>query len=368
MNILICPDKYKGTLTALEAATALAAGVRRALPSARVALCPIADGGEGTVESLCSADGRIVRCPASDALGRPIDSFFGKLPDGTAVIELAVASGLSLIPEAERSPLHSGTFGTGQLLVEAIRGGAKRLLIGLGGSATNDAGAGIAQAFGYRFLDADSREVNPVPANFDRVMRILPPNSPPKIPSVVILSDVTNPLTGPTGATRVFGIQKGIPSDLVESIDRSLFRFSELAGALTGRNFRDHPGAGAAGGAGFGLMTFLGAEMRSGFEYVAEAIGLERKIREADLVITGEGSLDAQSASGKGPWRVAQLAQKWERKVVCVPGIASDSEEVLSRFDRVIPLVGNGVTAEQAKREAARVLESRIFDFLLRNR
>jgi glycerate kinase len=308
-RFLIAPDKFRGSLSAAEAAAAIADGIRRALPDAAVDLCPIADGGEGFMEALAAElRGRWVGCPAVDALGREIDSryFLAETAEGpVAVLEMAETAGLWRLGKDERVPRLAGTRGTGMQIAHAAGGPPlARIVLGLGGSATNDGGAGMAAALGLEFLGDDGYPLDPIPWNLPRLARV-DGSRRIALPEIVAACDVKNPLLGAQGATAVFSRQKGATAEDSLFLEAALARLVAVTG---GEAFAAEPGAGAAGGLGFGLRHFAGARLVPGFELLAGLLGLEERIRRADLVVTGEGSLDPQSLAGKGPVALARLA------------------------------------------------------------
>jgi glycerate kinase len=315
-RVLIAPDKFKGTLSALEAADATARGWRRGDPSATLQVVPVADGGEGTMDALVAAlDGSAIAHRATGPLGEPVDAAFGLVhaTDGLlGVVEMARASGLALVPQDRRDPTRTTTRGTGELILAACRRGAERVLVCVGGSATNDAGAGMAQALGFRLLDADGANVGSGGGELLRLDRIDATGVDPAIRTVRFEAavDVDNPLTGPAGASAVYGPQKGAGPADVDLLDRALARFALVVRRDLGMDVDGVPGAGAAGGMGAGLIAFLGARLRPGVDVVIDAIGLEDRIRAADLVVTGEGSFDAQSLRGKAPAGVLRAAAR----------------------------------------------------------
>ena len=326
MRIVVCPDSFKGSLSAVEAADAIVRGIRIGVADAGVEVVsiPLADGGEGTVEALVRATGGCIRrVRVRDPLGREIDSFYGVLGDGrTAVVETAAASGLTLLAESERNPLATCTFGTGELIRAAAESGVERLIIGLGGSATNDAGAGAMTALGARFLDANGRDLPPgggALVNLDRIE--LSAFEFPKDRVVVeVACDVNNPLVGPTGASVVFGPQKGASGEMVDRLDAGLARWAEVVKRDLGKDVAGLPGAGAAGGLGAALAAFLDAELRSGIDIVLEAVGFDEHLKGADLVITGEGRIDEQTRFGKAVGGVLRHASAAGVPVVAVAG------------------------------------------------
>lgn len=324
MRIVIAPDSFKGSLTARQAAEAMAAGARRVFPDAELILVPMADGGEGTVQSLLDALGGDRRTvTVEDPLGRPVEASFGLLGEGdTAVLEMAAASGLTLIPEELRDPLRASTYGTGQLIRAALDAGARRILIGIGGSATNDGGAGMAEALGYRFLDAAGERLPRGGAALARLARIDADGVDPRLERTkfVTACDVTNPLLGPNGASAVYGPQKGATPEMVAMLDEALACLAQRLEEDLGVSVRDLPGAGAAGGLGAGLVAFCRAELRRGVEMVIDAVGLRGLVARADLVLTGEGRLDGQTVHGKTPHGVAGVAKEAGLPVLAVGG------------------------------------------------
>lgn len=338
MRIVIAPDSFKESLAAAAVAAALAAGIRQALPDADLDLIPMADGGEGTVDALVAATGgRHHRCVVVGPLGRPVTACFGLLGDGaTAVIEMAQASGLPLVPPGQRDPAATTTYGTGELIAAALAKGARRVIVGVGGSATHDGGSGMLQALGMRFLNGRGRAL-PGYMNGRALpgVRGLDPGGLPELlrgVSVVAACDVDNPLCGPRGAAAVFGPQKGATPEQIGSLDAAVGDFYCLAarlGITTGASVADRPGAGAAGGMGAALLGFLGADLRPGVELVMEAVGFERRLAGADFVITGEGRLDGQTLNGKAPAGVARLARRCGVPVIAIGGSLGDEDALL---------------------------------------
>ena len=378
MRILIAPDKFKGVLTAREAAENIAQGLRDALPDAKIEMVPMADGGEGTAEVICNAHGGSwLQCKAHDPLGREIDARYGWISDNKlAVMEMSEAAGMRRLPESERDPVRANTFGVGEMILDASDRGAKEIIIGLGGSATNDGGFGMARALGFRFL-AGTKELTEtvselvklteillpersvgalVPSAQPRNRRLTQPPLQPEVPKITAAVDVRNPLFGKNGATRVFGPQKGATEDELDILERALTRLAEVIAEEFGFDYRDQPGTGAAGGLGFGLMSFCSAKIRSGFDVVAEAVGLESKMKDADLVITGEGSLDRQTLEGKTPAGVARLARRLGKPVFAVVGRAINDREVREVFDAVYENTRPGMSQEENMKRAAELL------------
>jgi glycerate kinase len=332
-KIVIAPDSFKECLAAEAVAAAMAAGVRAAAPDAEVVCVPMADGGEGTVRALVAATGGTLhRATVTGPLGEPVEAEFGVLGDGrTAVIEMAAASGLPLAPPARRDPTRTTTYGTGELIRAALDLGARRLLLGIGGSATVDGGAGMAQALGVRLLDAAGQPIGWGGGDLERLAHADLLARDPRLAGVAVevACDVTNPLVGPHGAARVYGPQKGATPDSVERLEANLAHLADVIERDLGVRVRDLPGAGAAGGLGAGLVAFLGATLRRGVELVIEAVGLEAKLRGADLVLTGEGRLDRQTAFGKVPVGVARLAAAKGIPVVAIAGALGEGSEAV---------------------------------------
>lgn len=321
---LCAPDSFKESLTAMEAARAMAQGIENADHDAEVRCLPMADGGEGTARALVDATGGSMRAvPVHDPLGRPVEGHFGLLADGTtAVVETAEASGLALLEAKERNPLIASSYGTGELMLAAVRSGAKRIIVGLGGSATNDAGAGLLQALGVRLLDKNGNDLAHGGAALANLTTIDISTMDPALKNVAITAacDVTNPLTGPTGASAVFGPQKGASKDDVATLDVALAHFAQVIDSQLGVAVNDVPGAGAAGGIGAALKGFLNAEFRPGIAIVIEQSGLDAAAQWADVVFTGEGSIDFQTKFGKTPAGVAETAKRHGKPVIAVAG------------------------------------------------
>ncbi|WP_139489505.1 glycerate kinase [Brevibacillus dissolubilis] len=324
MKIIIAPDSFKGSLSARQLCEAIEIGIHNVEPDAEVISIPLADGGEGTVESLVMATGgQLHQTVVQNPLGNLVQAHFGVLDDGvTAVIEMAQASGLPLISAQDRNPLITTTYGTGQLIRHALDLGFRRFIVGIGGSATNDGGAGMLQALGVRLADSSGNELPRGGQALNRLARIDSSGMDPRVheSTFVIASDVTNPLCGPNGASAVFGPQKGATPFMVSVLDKALSRYADVIAQTTGTNIIDVPGAGAAGGMGAALLAFLGAQMCSGIQLVLEAVRFSEKIQGADLLITGEGKLDAQTLSGKTIAGVASLAKEHGVPVVALCG------------------------------------------------
>jgi glycerate 2-kinase len=363
MRVVIAPDKFKGSLSAADAAAAMARGVTRACPGASIDQVPMADGGEGTVDALVAATAGSAReAVVTGPLGTPVRAKFGLSGDGrTAVIEMAAASGLVLVPNAKRNPLITTTRGTGELMLAAIAAGAKDLIVGIGGSATNDGGAGLGQALGFRLLDADGRELKPGGGDLQRLSRIDSSRRRPELNTieVAVACDVTNPLCGPTGASAVYGPQKGADATMVETLDHNLAHFASVVERDLGVAIKDLPGSGAAGGLGGGLVAFAAGKLAPGIELVIKAVDLESRLAHTDLCLTGEGSIDGQSAFGKTAVGVARLARSLHCPVLALAGsIGPGATAVLDQgIDAYFSICPGPIELEEAVSHAAELLE-----------
>ena len=361
MRIVVAPNAFKGSLSAPEAAAAMEDGIRTVMPSAEVVLVPIADGGDGTVEALvAAASGSLRRRRVRGPLGEPIDAEYGLIDDGaTAVIEMARAAGLALTPVERRDPAVATTFGVGQLLQDAADAGVRTFIVGIGGSATNDGGAGMAQALGYHLLDERGLELLPGGLALERLDRIHVGgvHSDWGALEVKVATDVSNPLTGPTGASAIYGPQKGASPALVAKLDRALTRLAAIIRRDLGVEVESLPGAGAAGGLGAGLVAFASARLLPGAEMIMEALNLDQRLKGADLVITGEGRLDSQTARfGKGPASVARHARGMGLPVIGIGGQLADESELRELFDAVEAATPAGMDLERALRQARPLL------------
>lgn len=358
MRILIAVDKFKGGAESAVIADSIRKGLSKGGGGLIFDICPLADGGEGTTEALVRAKGGdYLEFPTVNALGDPISARIGLLERGElGVIEMSAASGLAILRQESRNPMISSTLGTGILMKSAVQKGCKRLLMGIGGSATNDGGLGVAVALGFRFKGPDGFFV-PDLRNLLLATELLPPPEPWRI-EVRVACDVDNPLLGPRGATRIYGPQKGVKD--FAWFEERLERLADLAETLTGRKLRETPGAGAAGGLGFGLMAFAGARLESGFELIAACTDLERRVREADVVITGEGRLDEQTLSGKGPSGVARMARAAGRRVVAVAGSVADAPAVRAAFDATVAVKPPEMGLAEAMRRTTELVETAV--------
>ena len=358
MKIILAPDSFKGNLTALQVANALEEGIKRALPAAHCVKAPMADGGEGTVQSLVDATGgKFIRKRVTGPAGKPVTARYGLLADGaTAVIEMAEASGLPLVSGKDKNPLHTTTFGTGELMLDAAGRGAREIILGIGGSATNDGGVGMAQALGVRFLDRQGDEIRTPGAggmlgDIDRIDNAaLAPLI--KKTRIIVACDVNNPLCGPRGAAHVFAPQKGATAAMVKVLDANLRHLGRIIKRDLDRDVADLEGAGAAGGLGAGLVAFVGARMQRGIDIVLEAARIKTHLKGADLVITGEGCVDFQTIAGKTPVGVARAARQQGVPVVAVGGsIADDANGV---FAHGIDGLESACARDMSRQEAIR--------------
>ncbi len=367
MNVVIAPDSFKGSMSSREAAERIRAGLARVFPAWEMMAVPMADGGEGTVEAILAViGGRRMRGQVKDPLGESIEAEWGYCEKrGLAVIETAAASGLALLKEPD--PARASTYGTGQLLKQALDHGVREVVIGLGGSATVDAGTGFFAALGVRFFDCEGREMDPAGGNLGKIDHIDGSELDPRLQKVriTIASDVTHPLLGPEGAIHVFGPQKGIQPEELARFEGGMSRFAEHLVRVTGRDHRWTPGSGAAGGFGFSLLSLLNVEWRSGLEWIADQGRLEERIRQADLVITGEGRMDRQSLYGKVPVGIARIAARHEVPVVAftgqIQGDLTEAEE--TGIAVILPITESPISLEDAMRQGPALLESAAFRF-----
>lgn len=362
MKILIAPDSFKGCATAKEVAEALSEGIKTGFPEACCQLVPMADGGEGTVQSLVDATGgKLLEHEVSDPLGRSIIACYGILGDGeTAVIEMASASGLPLIDDNERNPMVATTFGTGELIKAGLDAGCQKFIVGIGGSATNDGGVGMAKALGVRFLDENDDDIGSGGGALSKLRNIDVSQAliQGQDLDVVVACDVDNPLCGERGASAVYGPQKGATPEMVADLDANLEQFAAVVKRDLGKNVKDVSGAGAAGGLGAGLMAFLDASLRSGVDIVMDAVKLDESVRNADVVVTGEGAMDFQTAFNKAPIGVARCAKKHGLPVIAVAGtVSADAYNVYDHgIDVVLSIVVRPMELADALRDASQLI------------
>jgi len=363
VKIVIAPDSFKESLSALAVAAAIEAGMREIFPDADFLKLPVADGGEGTVQALIDATGgRRVAARVTGPLGTQVDAFYGLTGDGDAVIEMAAASGLELVAPPARDPRTATSRGTGELILHALDRGSRRFVLGVGGSATNDGGAGMLQALGVRLLDSEGVEIGPGGAALARLARIGLAGLDPRIADSAfdIACDVSNPLTGPRGASAIFGPQKGATPAMVAQLDASLAHYADIVAAASGSDQRELAGAGAGGGIALAMVVFLQGRLRPGIEIVTEAVRLDEAVRGADLVVTGEGRIDGQTVNGKTPMGVARVAAIHGVPVIAIGGgLAPDAGAVHAHgIDAVFAAVSRPCTVAEALADAAQNLRT----------
>ncbi len=345
MKIVIAPDSFKESLTALEVAEAIETGFRKIFPQADYVKVPMADGGEGTVQSLADAlRGRLVEAEVTAPLGNKTKACFAVSGDGqTAVIEMAAASGLHLVPPERRNPLKTTSFGTGELIKAALDLGVRNVILGIGGSATNDGGAGMLQALGVQLLDQNGVQLGFGGENLAHLHRVDLSLLDSRLLQTrfQVACDVDNPLCGEKGASAIFGPQKGATPEMVRQLDQALYHFSQIVERDLAMNIRDHAGAGAEGGMGGGLMNLPNTQLKAGVQIVVETVRLAEQLKDADLVITGEGRMDSQSAHGKTPIGVAKTAKRFDKPVIAIVGCLREDYEVVYEqgIDAVFPIL-----------------------------
>ena len=368
MKIVIAPDSFKDSLSAEKVADAIAAGLAEVLPHAHLVKCPMADGGEGTVEAIVAAgNGQLRRNQVQGPLGEPAEAHWGWLPDShTAIIEMAEASGLQLVAPAQRDACISSTYGTGELIRAALDAGARRVILAIGGSATNDAGAGALQALGLGLFDDQGNSLARGGLALAGVVRIDLTGLDPRLTEVrfEIAADVNNPLCGEHGASAIFGPQKGASAEQVRLLDQALGHFADHCAQVLPKDVRDEPGSGAAGGLGFAAKAFFGAQFRPGVEVVAELVGLAEAVKDADLVITGEGRFDAQTLRGKTPFGVARIAQANGVPVVVLAGTLGEGYQALYEhgINAAFAIASGPMTLQDACDRAGQLLTDRARD------
>lgn len=358
MKIVIAMDSFKGSMTSMEAGKAAEEGILKVMPDAQVIVKPLADGGEGTMNALADGlGGEIISAQVGDPLGRRIVANYAEVTtengQKTAVIEMAQAAGLTLLAESERNPYKTTTYGVGELINHAIERGCRDFLIGIGGSATNDGGMGMLRALGYRFLDSKEQEISTA-ENLRNITRICDCNARKELKECTfqIACDVTNPLCGENGATYVYGLQKGLAEGNLEAVDKAMASYADAVTQFTGKDDRNVPGAGAAGGMGFAFVSFFDAKLLPGAELVMQATGLEKSLQGADFFLTGEGRIDAQTAMGKAPMAAAQKAKHINPKcrTIAFAGQVMPGAEncVGNGMDEIHAITPEGMAEEQA--------------------
>ncbi|MBS7525473.1 glycerate kinase [Fusibacter paucivorans] len=357
-QIVVASDSYKGSLSTIQVANAIARGIRRVYPDALIKSFPVADGGEGTLDSILSAGGgERITVPVHDPLGRIVQADYGILKAGTAMIEMATASGLTRLSQDERNPMIATTYGTGELMMDALSRGCREFYIGIGGSATNDGGAGMAQALGVRCLDVNGNELPQGGAALKRLHRIDLSGIDPRIAEsrFTVLSDVDNPLCGTRGASVVYGPQKGATKAMTFELDRALHQFGKIITRDLGIDVAEKAGAGAAGGLGAGLMAFCGAALMQGVSAVLSLLDIEQAMKSCHLVITGEGQMDYQTAFGKAPVGIAKVAKQFQRPVVAIVGGLGEGYKKVFEcgIDAVFSIVDKPMTLDEAMLNSA---------------
>lgn len=354
MKVVAAIDSLKGSLTSLEAGEAIQEGILRAISDAEVIVRPLADGGEGTVEALTRGmNGRYEKITVTDPLGRPTDAVYGILEDShTAIIEMSAAAGITLIDAKDRNPMNTTTYGVGEMIKDAIGKGCRHFFIGIGGSATNDGGIGMLQALGYGMLDTEGKQVSLGAKGLAELVSITDEDVLPELKKCTfqIACDVKNPLCGEKGCSAVFGPQKGATPDMITQMDSWLGKYALLTANRYKKADSQYPGTGAAGGMGFAFLSYMNAELRSGVQIVLEETKLEEYVKDADIVVTGEGCLDGQSVMGKAPIGVAALAKKHHKKVIAFAGCVTEDAKVCNQngIDAFFPILRNVVTREEA--------------------
>lgn len=361
MRIVIASNPFKGSLSGIEVSDRIAAGFRAGLGRVTIDKAPIGDGGDGTLDAVASSvKAERVFKTVPNPLGRRIKADYLLIDGARAVVEMARASGLALLKPEERDPMKASTFGTGLLIGDALERGARRFIIGIGGSATNEGGTGIAAALGYRFLDKNGKKIEICGGELKRIARIDAGNLNfhAREASFLVASDVTNPLLGPEGASAVYSPQKGASPAQAAKLEEGMTHLAGIVERDLGKYLRETPGAGAAGGTGYGLMVFLDAELRPGIDLMIDITGLDRRVKAADLVVTGEGRMDSQSAHGKAPFGLLRLAKKHGKPIVAFCGGVED-EDALHRagFTAVFPIVNRPMSLEEAVRDGGELLE-----------
>jgi len=354
MKIVIAIDSFKGSLTSIEAGRAISQGICRVIPDAEIFVRPIADGGEGTVEALVSGmAGKYIQISVTGPLGRPIECSYGILDEKkTAIIEMSSAAGITLVPQQDRNPLYTTTYGVGEIIRDAIKRGCRHFIVGIGGSATNDGGIGMLQALGYGFLDKNGDQVSFGAIGLKDLVAITDTNVIPELKECTfrIACDVTNPLCGMQGCSAVYGPQKGATESMIEEMDQWMRNYAALAANSFQNADAHYPGTGAAGGMGFAFLTFTEAVLESGIKIILDETCLEDYIKDADIVVTGEGRMDGQTIMGKAPVGVAEIAKKYNKLVIAFSGCVTEEASLCNEagIDAFFPIMRSVVTLEEA--------------------
>jgi len=354
MKVVVAIDSFKGSLSSITAGNAVKAGILLAHPNADVVVKPLADGGEGTTDALIEGlGGERIRVTVTGPLGQPVSAYYGYLKEtDTAIIEMASAAGITLISEADRDPFAATTYGVGEMIKDAIEKGCRNFIIGIGGSATNDGGIGMLKALGYIFLDQNGNDVGEGGQALIKIATICSANVYNKLAECrfQVACDVTNPLCGPNGATCIYGPQKGVTEETRDVLDEGMAHYAEVTGRMTGSDHQSTAGSGAAGGLGFAFLSYLNAELTPGIELILNAVGLEKELADADVVVTGEGRLDHQTAMGKAPVGVARLAQKYNARVLAFAGSVTPDARACNQagIDAFFPIIRGVCTLAEA--------------------
>lgn len=358
MKAVIAIDSFKGSLTSMEAGLAVQEGILAAKPGAKIVIKPLADGGEGTTDALIQGlGGERIELTVTGPMGKPVTAYYGLLRNETgsprlAVMEMATASGITLVTEEEKNPLLASTYGVGEMILDAMGRGCRNFIVGIGGSATNDGGIGMLQALGFRFLDENGLDVGQGAQALAKIARIDPSDAVPELSECHfrVACDVTNPLCGENGATYIYGPQKGVTEDMRETIDQAMANYAARTTEVVGTDHSLAAGAGAAGGLGFAFLSYLNGELTPGIDLILNAVGLEAELADADVVVTGEGRLDHQTAMGKAPVGVARLAKKHGAKVIAFAGAVTEGAAACNDagIDAFFPIVRGVTTLEQA--------------------
>ena len=353
MRIVVAIDSFKGSLSSMKAGAAVKEAAQKIDKDTEVVVCPLADGGEGTVDALYSGiGGQMVSVKVTGPRSKPVDAKYCILPNNVAVVEMAAAAGITLIPRQDLNPLETTTYGVGEIIANAISKGCREFIVGIGGSATNDGGVGMLSALGFGFYDKNGKPIELGAKGLRKLARISVDNVFPELKECTfrVACDVTNPLCGKNGCSAVFGPQKGATQEMVADMDGWLRNYARLAKSVSQRADSEHPGAGAAGGLGFAFVSFLNATLESGIKIILEETGLEEHIKTADIVITGEGKLDSQTAFGKAPIGVAKLAKKHNKTVIAFSGCVTADAEICNEhgIDAFFPIVRGVTTIEEA--------------------
>ena len=357
MDILVAIDSFKGSLSSIEAGNAVREAIMKVCPQAAVEVVPLADGGEGTVDALVTGfHGRYKTITVTGPLGEPVRAKYGILPDRTAVIEAAAAMGLPLVPDAQRNPLNTTSFGLGEMIRDAMDGGCRQFLIGIGGSATNDGGQGMLQALGAVFFTQEGTRAGIFGRDLGTIADAAFAGMDPRLAECrfKIACDVDNPLCGPRGCSRIYGPQKGATEEIIRRMDQDLKRFAALVERISGKSAATDPGAGAAGGLGFAFKTLLSAQLRPGIDLVIDLLGLEERLKSKDIVVTGEGKLDNQTSMGKGPYGICSLAKKYGALTVALAGSVDGAQECNRSIDAFFSIQQGPISLQDAlRRETA---------------